>query len=159
MDWACLDRRPIVMAVAGSNGAGKTTFFYTHLSKCGLPWVNADELCAELGVGAYEGAEIAGALRSAMLENRESFIFETVFSDPVGAKVEFLQEAQDAGYQVALIFVRVADVETSQQRVSMRVAQGRHDVPDDKLAARSSRTGTSGCSASSTRPRCPGKLS
>ena len=140
MDWAWLDRRPIVVAVAGSNGAGKTTFFYTHLADCGLPWVNADELCAELGGGAYEGAEIAEALRRAMLEKHESFIFETVFSDPVGAKVEVLQEAQEAGYQVVLIFIRVADVETSKQRVSMRAAQGGHDVPDEKLATRFPRT-------------------
>jgi ABC-type branched-subunit amino acid transport system ATPase component len=27
-----LDRRPIIVALAGSNGAGKTTFFHDHLN-------------------------------------------------------------------------------------------------------------------------------
>ena len=36
--------------------------------------------------------------------------------------------------------IRIGDVETSIQRVSMRVAQGGHDVPDDKLQSRFDRT-------------------
>ncbi len=140
MDWSCLDRRPIVVAVAGSNGAGKTTFFHAHLADCGLPWVNADELARELDIGAYEAAEIAGSVRRALVEKLESFMFETVFSDPVGAKVTFLEDAARAGYEIVLIFIRIRDAETSRQRVSMRVAQGGHDVPDEKLEKRFART-------------------
>jgi predicted ABC-type ATPase len=140
MDWTWLDRRPLIVALAGSNGAGKTTFFHTHLADSGLRFVNADDIAKNLDLGAYEAAKFADGIRRALVAKQESFIFETVFSDPVGDKVTFLEEAVEAGYQVALIFIRLTDVETSRQRVSMRAAQGGHDVPDEKLDARFERT-------------------
>lgn len=141
MDWKSpLDVRPIIVAVAGSNGAGKTTFFNVHLADTGLRFVNADELALELGAGAYEAANLADAVRRALLARGESFVFETVFSDPVGDKVKCLKEAQEKGYRVVLIFIRMADIEMSKQRVSMRAMQGGHDVPDEKLERRFSRT-------------------
>ena len=140
MDWTWLDERPLIVALAGSNGAGKTTFFHSHLADSGLRFVNADDIAKQLELGAYEAATIADGIRRAMVAKQESFIFETVFSDPVGDKIAFLQEAVGAGYHVALIFVQIADAQTSRQRVSMRVAQGGHDVPDEKLEARFERT-------------------
>ena len=141
MDWkALLDERPIVVAVAGSNGAGKTTFYQAHLAETGLRFVNADELALELGIGAYEAAEMADALRRALVERGESFVFETVLSDPAGQKVEFLKETGARGYQVALIFIRIDSVATSKQRVAIRLMKGGHDVPDEKLETRFDRT-------------------
>ena len=141
MNWkSCLDARPIVVALAGSNGAGKTTFFNAHLADTGLRFVNADELALELGAGAYEAADLADSLRRTLIKRRASFVFETVFSDPIGDKVEFLKESQAGGHQVVLIFIRIDGVETSKRRVSMRVLQGGHDVPDEKLEQRFSRT-------------------
>ncbi|MBA2349475.1 MAG: hypothetical protein H0V81_14400 [Solirubrobacterales bacterium] len=49
-----LDHRPIVVAIAGSNGAGKSTFFATQLADSGLRFINADAIAAELRIGAYE---------------------------------------------------------------------------------------------------------
>jgi predicted ABC-type ATPase len=46
----------------------------------------------------------------------------------------------EAGYQVVLCFIRIASPETSDQRVAMRVSQGGHDVPPEKLVARFPRT-------------------
>lgn len=140
MDWTWLDQRPLIVALAGSNGAGKTTFFHTHLADSGLRFVNADDIAKKLELGAYEAAKFADGIRRALVAKQESFIFETVFSDPVGDKIAFLEEAVAAGYRVALIFIRIADAETSRQRVSMRTAQGGHDVPDEKLDARFPRT-------------------
>ena len=134
------DARPIVVAVAGSNGAGKTTFHEAHLAPAGLRFLNADELGRELGVGPYEAAELAGRLRETLLEQRESFVFETVFSDPVGDKVAFLKRAEAWGYAVVLCFVGVDGPEVSEARVAMRVLQGGHDVPTRKLQERYPRT-------------------
>jgi predicted ABC-type ATPase len=135
------DARPIVVAVAGPNGAGKSTFYAVHLAPAALRFVNADDLAREFDVDALEGARLANALRKTMLEQRESFVFETVFSDPVGDKVEFLREAAaEKGYTVVLCYIGIETVEISQERVAMRVLQGGHDVPDDKLVARFPRT-------------------
>jgi predicted ABC-type ATPase len=134
------DQRPMIVAVAGSNGAGKTIFYHAHLQPTGLRLVNADVLARELGVDAYAAAKIAGELRKRLVEQRESFVFETVFSDPVGDKLAFLKEAIAAGCQVVLCFIGISNAQTSDQRVAMRVSQGGHDVPWEKLTARFPRT-------------------
>lgn len=135
-----LDRRPIIVATAGPNGAGKTTFFESHLQSTGLRFLNADVVARELEVPAYEAARVIAALRTELVNQRESFIFETVFSDPVGDKLGFLKQAAESGYAVVLCFVGIGGAETSEQRVAMRVSQGGHDVPREKLAERYPRT-------------------
>lgn len=135
-----LDRRPIVVAIAGPNGAGKSTFYEAHLKSCGLRFLNADLFAREFGVDAYEAAHLVGAVRTELVAQRESFIFETVFSDPVGDKLGFLKQAAQSGYAVVLCFIGIDNAEMSSQRVAMRVSQGGHDVPDEKLFARYPRT-------------------
>lgn len=140
IDFAEFDRRPIVVAIAGPNGAGKTTFCHSHLSKTGLRFVNADFLSAELAIDPYRAARTAAALREAMIQQRESFVFETVLSDPVGDKIAFLERATDRGYAVVLCYIGLTSSEQSSERVALRVLQGGHDVPEDKLRARFPRT-------------------
>jgi predicted ABC-type ATPase len=135
-----LDRRPIIVALAGPNGAGKSTFFESHLKPSGLRFLNADVFARELEVDAYEAARIVTALRLELVRQGESFVFETVFSDPVGDKLGFLKHAAQSGYSVVLCFIGITDAGVSEQRVAMRVSQGGHDVPTEKLAARFPRT-------------------
>lgn len=139
-DFSFLDRRPIIVALAGSNGAGKTTFYHAHLAGTGLRFINADLLARELGLTAYEAADAAAAIRRTLIARKESFVFETVLSDPVGDKVAQLSELAEQGFEVALIFIQISDPQVSIERVSMRVSQGGHDVPDEKLMARFERT-------------------
>jgi predicted ABC-type ATPase len=131
-----LDRRPVVIALAGPNGAGKSTFFDSHLARTGLRFINADVLALSLGMDPYAAAKKADAIRRKLVQLRESFIFETVFSDPVGDKLTFLKECENAGYTVLLIFIGVSAPEISDGRVAMRVAQGGHDVPANKIVER-----------------------
>ncbi|MGA3144052.1 MAG: zeta toxin family protein [Verrucomicrobiota bacterium] len=137
-----LDQRPVIIALAGPNGAGKTTFYEAHLKASGLRFINADILAGELGIDAYQAAEVAARLRQELVSQGESFVFETVFSDPVGDKLAFLKQAAQQGYAVVLCFVGIADSDRSEERVAMRVTQGGHDVPTDKLTARFPRTMT-----------------
>jgi predicted ABC-type ATPase len=135
-----LDARPTLIAIAGPNGAGKSTFHYAQTSYTGLPFVNADVIAAETGVGAYEAAEIAETIRRERFARRESFIFETVFSDPVAEKLGFLEEAISVGYTVVLFFIGISSADVSMDRVGMRVLEGGHSVPGDKLTTRYPRT-------------------
>jgi len=130
-----LDSRPIIVAVAGPNGAGKTTFYHSHLASAGLRFVNADVLSRELTLDPYTAANVADSIRRELVKQRESFVFETVFSDPVGTKLTFLKEAANAGYTVLLCFVGISGPDVSEERVAMRVTQGGHDVPTEKLLA------------------------
>ena len=135
-----LDQRPILVTLAGSNGAGKTTFYHAHLKPAGLRFVNADEVARELAIDAYEASRVVGEIRQELVRQRESFVFETVFSDPVGDKVGFLKAAAQSGYTVVLLFIGLSGPEISEQRVAMRVSQGGHHVPPEKLVARFPRT-------------------
>jgi len=135
-----LNVHPIVVALAGPNGAGKTTYFNTYLASSGLRFVNADTVARDLGAEPYEGARLADAIRTELVHQRESFVFETVFSDPVGAKRQFLKDAVAAGYTVVVIFIGLASPALSDERVAQRVSQGGHDVPAEKLVARFPRT-------------------
>lgn len=135
-----LNKRPIVIALAGSNGAGKSTFYECFLADSELRFINADVLAKELEIAAYEAADLSNALRAALVSERESFIFETVFSDPIGDKVDQLVSYTSLGYTVVLIFIQIDSPEESMKRVSMRVSQGGHDIPDSKLRSRFKRT-------------------
>lgn len=135
-----VDRRPIVVALAGPNGAGKTTFYHSHLAPAGLRFVNADVLAREFAIDAYAAARMADALRRELVRRGESLVFETVFSDPAGDKLAFLKQAEQAGYTVVLCYIGLESAALSEERVAMRVSQGGHDVPTEKLQSRFPRT-------------------
>jgi replicative DNA helicase len=56
------------------------------------------------------------------------------------SKIEILVRAKEAGYTVLLYFVGTDDPQTNIERVALRVAQGGHAVPDDKVRDRWLRT-------------------
>jgi predicted ABC-type ATPase len=133
------------VVVAGPNGAGKSTFVDTFLRPTGILIVNPDEVAKGLSpdspdAGAYEAARVADAWRRDLVARGVSFCMETVFSDPQGAKLDFLQECQSNGYVVLLVFIGVESADVSRGRVMERVDAGGHDVPDEKIQSRFSRT-------------------
>jgi predicted ABC-type ATPase len=140
---------PSLIFVAGPNGSGKSTFFAEYLAPLGLPYVNADEIARRLREAgpdvppaavdrrAFREAE---RLRAALLEAGVSFSTETVFSDPAGAKLRFLQMARRRGFATFLVFICLESAALSIARVHQRTRQGGHDVPDAKLRARFPRT-------------------
>lgn len=71
----------MIVAVAGPNGAGRSTFFQAYLRPAGLRFVNADDLARELRLEPYESAALADQLRRELIRQRESVIFE--FADPL----------------------------------------------------------------------------
>lgn len=128
--------KPELVLLAGPNGAGKSTFYEAHLQNTALPFLNSDVVAKELGVTDYEASRALDALRLFYIERRISFISETVFSDPVGAKVAMLREAMETGFHVRLLYIGVESPLLAQARVSHRVDNGGHSVPTDKIVSR-----------------------
>jgi predicted ABC-type ATPase len=130
--------------VAGPNGAGKTTLVWT-LRRKGVEfgeYINPDDIARELQ-GSYDdrvrqAQSIADRRREACIEARRSFSFETVMSHP--SKIDILARAKAAGFYVQFFFVGIDDPQTNIERVRLRVAQGGHDVPTDKIVSRWHRT-------------------
>jgi predicted ABC-type ATPase len=132
--------KPFLIMLAGSNGAGKSTFYKAHLSEISAPFINADVLAKQYNVTSYKAAEMAALLRKQMVNQKQSFITETVLSDPIGAKIEFLKKAEQEGFDVKLIFIGIPSPTFSAQRVARRVHEGGHDVPLEKINTRFERT-------------------
>ncbi len=125
--------------LAGGNGAGKSTFYHTQLARRGIPFVNADILAKHLyplapEAHSYDAAMIAAQLRSQLLSEGRSFCFETVFSHP--SKIDFVAQAKTLGYEIILVFIHLGSVSLNQARISQRVSEGGHSVPDEKVRKR-----------------------
>lgn len=138
-------RAKLIILLSGPNGAGKTTFYEAHLADMGLPFINADQIAREFFGNQDPGtsipaASIAKERRHQMINEGRSFIFETVLSDPVGDKIEFLKFAKAEGYFIDAHFIGLLHSDLSRARVAGRVINGGHDVPDDKLVTRYPRT-------------------
>jgi predicted ABC-type ATPase len=141
--------QPVLLFLAGPNGSGKSTFFAEYLAQLGLPYVNADDIARTLRAAdpAASTDEIdrrafreTERLRGALLQAGLAFCTESVFSDPVGAKLKFLRTARACGFWTVMVFVCVDSAALAMARVGQRVRHGGHDIPDGKLQARFPRT-------------------
>lgn len=135
---------PTLLMIAGPNGAGKTTLTQ-HLVRQGVDlgeYINPDDIAATLqgtlALRSKQAQEIADVQRDACIRAKRSFCFETVMSHP--SKIDILVRAKEAGYLVLLYFVGTDDPQTNIDRVALRVAQGGHAVPDNKVRERWFRT-------------------
>ena len=120
-----LDQRPVIVALAGPNGAGKTTFFYAHLREAALRFIEPDKLAKELKLDPYPAARLADKLREQLLGQRESFVFETVFSDPMGEKLGFLKKAASSDYNVILCFIGISSPTVPVNTIHMSICGNR----------------------------------
>lgn len=135
----------VLIVLAGPNGAGKSTFFEVFLAPTGIRFVNADLIARAIRPDhpasvAYQAAGVADEERRRLVAVGASFCMETVFSDPVGDKLGFLRQAQEAGYKIFLVFMGIDSPELAIGRIIQRVEDGGHDVPDHKIRERFPRT-------------------
>ncbi|MEH6503333.1 MAG: AAA family ATPase [Cycloclasticus sp.] len=125
--------------LAGGNGSGKSTFYRTRLEPLGMAFINADILAKQLFQDeaverSYEAAKIAESMRLDLLNEGRTFCFETVFSHP--SKIDFVAKAKTLGYEIVLVYIHLETAALNQARVSQRVSEGGHQVPDEKVISR-----------------------
>ena len=77
---------------------------------------------------------LARYLRERMLAKKITFSFETVFSHD--SNVEIMRRAAEAGYKVYLYFVSTTSPKINKYRAELRVKEGGHPVPEDKIESR-----------------------
>ena len=135
--------KPTLTIIAGPNGSGKSTFTRATLEALRVPVIDPDAEARLLRPDAPEEAAIQGGrqaikLARAYLTNNESFAAETTLSG--NTYLRMMAEAQQRGWQVNLIYVGVDNVQTSIERVAQRVAQGGHNVPEEDIRRRYSRS-------------------
>lgn len=132
-----------IIIIAGPNGAGKTSFANEYLpaEKEGLVYLNADEIARELDDPSLPKAHLDLRAGREMLTRIDAlvgagteFMFETTL-----ASLTYVRKVpiwQALGFTVALIYLRLPNVEMSIERVRRRVAAGGHSVPEDVIRQR-----------------------
>jgi len=89
-------------------------------------------------INSYYAAVLISAIREYLLRKKISFSFETVMSHP--SKIEFLARAKEEGYRTYLYYVATEDPKININRVNIRVSEGGHNVPQDKIISRYKRS-------------------
>lgn len=135
--------KPELIVIAGPNGAGKTSVtqkFLHHEWADGTVYINPDEVAKEK-FGDWNSAEavISAAnyckeWRERCLQEKVSFVFETVFSSE--EKIDFLIRAKQAGFFIRLFFISTTTPSINAARIAQRVMKGGHDVPITKIISR-----------------------
>ena len=130
-----------ILIIAGPNGAGKTTFAREFLpNEAGvLPFINADLIAAGLNPFQPENEAMrAGRLMLQMIAERvragDSFSLETTLSGRSYARS--IPQWQAQGYRVELYFLRLPSPDMAVDRVSRRVREGGHHIPEDVIRRR-----------------------
>ena len=128
--------KPTVLVFAGPNGSGKSTIAKAH-PIVGI-YVNADDIKRHRGCSDLEAAQEAELLRGSLLNSRKDFTFETVLSTE--RNLLLLENAKRSGYRIESVFVLTISAELNVIRVKTRVQKGGHDVPEDKIRKRYSKS-------------------
>lgn len=100
-------------------------------------YINADEIALSLPASSDRdrlAQQEADRRRYRALEERRSFSFETVMSHP--SKVDEMRRARALGYHITFVGVALQDPMLNVARVGLRVSEGGHDVPQDRVIAR-----------------------
>ena len=138
--------KPLLVVIAGPNGSGKTRWTQELLAHKWLQdciYINPDEIAetryADLGGwnsrdATVKALQYASKLRERCLQNKTSFVFETVFS--TDEKVAFVRRAIAAGYFVRFCFIATDRPAINAARVTDRIMEGGHTVPLEKIIAR-----------------------
>jgi len=161
--------KPLAVVLAGHNGSGKSTMWHLRLADTfQMPLINADRMMMSILPEPREDGHLVAWAQSLRdhdrgwmfvaqqgvqafvrraMENKVPFAVETVFSHwqdlgdgRFASKIDMITAMQEAGYFVLLLFVGLANAETSILRVGTRVARGGHGVDERTLRRRFPKT-------------------
>jgi predicted ABC-type ATPase len=139
---------PELVLVAGPNGSGKTTITQAYLAERFPSWprLNADQLLAEL-LAQWQPSESTdhppGPLDAARRIDETAFtlaalgapfILETVLSSDKYRRLIHVARSHDMVFR--LVYVTTETSRVNVGRVAMRVEEGGHDVPEDRIHSR-----------------------
>ena len=134
--------------VAGPNGSGKSTLianFYAQNMLKNVKYINAD-IIAQLYLLDNPNSNnidyLAMHKTMRLVEDtattNQSIVYETVLSHE--SKLEIVKLYKQNNYKVISIFISPNDSQINIQRVGIRVSEGGHNVPEDKIVSRFERS-------------------
>lgn len=140
-----MDAKKRFWLIAGPNGVGKTTYAFKHVVAISgsVNFVNMDEIARGLSplapvAAEREAARVALWRARFFIANNIVFSMETTMSGNV--HLALMEEAREAGLSPVLLYFSVRDPEICLQRIARRVAEGGHDVAEDIVRRRFTRS-------------------
>ena len=133
---------PVILVLAGVNGAGKSSVMGASLRSQDLAFFNPDiaarRVREKTGCSIEDANSIAWNECKRRLEDairhRTNFAFEsTLGGNTIPA---LLADAASSGFEVLIWFVGLATPDQHVARVRKRVANGGHDIPEEKIRER-----------------------
>ncbi|MDD4871494.1 MAG: zeta toxin family protein [Kiritimatiellae bacterium] len=121
--------------IAGSNGAGKTTFareFLPDYAHC-LRFINPDLIAAGLSpfdpsAATAEAGKVVLREVQRAIRGKDSFAFESTLSGRT--YLYLLRQARDAGFELHLFYLWIPSPDLALARIRDRVEAGGHNVPE-----------------------------
>lgn len=135
--------KPELIVIAGPNGSGKTSVtnkFLHHEWAEGVTYINPDQIAKDIfgdwnsHDAVLKAANYCAELREKCLNEKKSFVFETVLS--AKDKIDFLIKAKEAGFFIRIFFIGTNHPSINAARIANRVLEGGHDVPITKIVSR-----------------------
>jgi len=136
-----------ITAIAGTNGAGKSSILGEYLRQHGGEVFDPDEIARRLrevhpGLSQPDANALAWSagrdrLRDA-IEHGHDFVFETTLGG--NTIPSLLADAACRGHRVVIWYVGLASPEVHIRRVAARVRRGGHSIPEAKIRERFTRS-------------------
>lgn len=135
--------QPTYTILAGSNGAGKSTFRTAHKELLNGTVIDCDSIAStfkdnipELSKNIQAG-KIAVNIIKECLKNKQSFIQETTLSSALTSNIS-LAKLQD--FNIKMIYIAIKDPEIAIGNINNRVSQGGHNIDRETVLKRFPKT-------------------
>jgi predicted ABC-type ATPase len=136
-------RVPCIYVLAGTDGAGKSSLMGAMLLQQGVEYFDPDRvarriLSANPGISQVEANSAAWHEGKRLLERAITEKLDFAFETTLGGKTiaNLLDQALSEGIEVRIWYVGLDGVERHIARVRSRVAQGGHDIPEERIRER-----------------------
>lgn len=138
---------PRIYVLAGTNGAGKSSIIGAMFLAKGVEFFNPDDatrriLSANSGISQAEANSAAWYEGKRLLERAITEKLDFAFETTLGGKtiVSLLARALSEGSEVRVWYVGLSSAELHIARVKSRVEQGGHEVPEERIRERYTRS-------------------
>ena len=133
--------RPVLLVLAGVNGAGKSSIGGHLLQQVGLDWFNSDTFarelmtttrCSQTDANAAAWQDGLRRLDTALAQGRNHAFETTLGGNTMPARVKAAAQTHD----VMVWYCGLSSPERHIARVKARVSVGGHDIPETKIRER-----------------------
>ena len=142
-----MSAEPVLYVLAGVNGAGKSSIGESEFRSQGSPVFNPDTIAQQirllhpsisLTLANAHAWQIGKSLLEQAIAGGHDYRFETTLGGRTIAQL--LEKAARSGHRLRIWFCGLASPDLHLRRVQSRVAHGGHDIPEDKIRERWTRS-------------------